>query len=483
MPYQIEFREGTALVLTRILLNGENPFVFENQPLAMTNYGVGYNLAVLPFAALFGNTLSLHRAVTFAFVLLSAFVCAAAVYREQKEVSSALACAAFVAVSLAAHGGIGAFPSAMGTYLFLAAILLPALRSFDRPGLAASAALSLLAFYTKPYFVLAFGVVTAYLFLFVSKKKAVFYGGGFLLAILPSLFAARAAFPLYFINTVAGNISNAYRSFGHLARQLNQLFLYFYPSLLLAVFALTDDLRSVAQSSAPGKTEKWFNASDWKRPFLPRPMNYIFFSFVCSLLAFLLILGSHMGTYMNYAYQLLTPLFFCWLFQRLNLEHKFRTAMILLALFNLFAWESKELNPLMLRQNDSREWAELYDYVRSSRNILNAPLVASEIVELGLIPVDAGQSLVYYNVQPYPDFYLIGPPYSDWELDGFRYTRLLDRSVERKDFDLVMTVKEKATFFHVKRLPQYYSVVAELKVDMPQTSQTWTVLLWKPIAE
>ncbi len=121
--------------------------------------------------------------------------------------------------------------------------------------------------------------------------------------------------------------------------------------------------------------------------------------------------------------------------------------------------------------------------MRSSRNILNAPLVASEIVELGLIPVDAGQSLVYYNVQPYPDFYLIGPPYSDWELDGFRYTRLLDRSVERKDFDLVMTVKEKATFFHVKRLPQYYSVVAELKVDMPQTSQTWTVLLWKPIAE
>ena len=50
MPYQIEFREGTALVLTRILLNGENPFVFGNQPLAMTNYGVGYNLAVLPFA-------------------------------------------------------------------------------------------------------------------------------------------------------------------------------------------------------------------------------------------------------------------------------------------------------------------------------------------------------------------------------------------------------------------------------------------------
>lgn len=481
MPYQIEMREGTALVTTRILLNGENPFSFENQPLAMTNYGIGYNLVVLPFAALFGNTLLIHRAVTFAFILLSAFLCAVVVYRKNRDVSAALACAAFVIVSLAAHGGVGAFPSAMGTYLFLAAILIPYLRSFDFAGLLASAALCLLAFYTKPYFVLAFGIVAAYLFLFVSKKGASIYSAGFLLSLSLSLFVARAVFPLYFINTVVGNMSNTYRSFGHLVLQLRQLFFYFYPTLILALFVLGIGFWMRDRSSTGAG---WLlNLSGWQRPLIVRPANYLLFSFACSLLAFLLILGSHMGTYMNYAYQLLVPLFFCWLFHGLNPGRKFRPVVVLLVLFNLFLWEPAVLNPLMLEQKNSREWAELYDYVRDSKNVLNAPLITSELVELGLIPVDAGQSLVYYNVKPYPDFYLIGPSYSDWEADGYLYTRLLDRSIEKKRFDLVVTTKEKAVFFHVKRLPDYYSVAAELVVKMPQTGQTWTVLLWKPLAE
>lgn len=481
MPYQIEMREGTALVTTRILLNGENPFSFENQPLAMTNYGIGYNLVVLPFAALFGNTLLIHRAVTFAFILLSAFLCTVVVYRKYRDISAALACAAFVIVSLAAHGGVGAFPSAMGTYLFLAAILLPYLRSFDFAGLFASAALCLLAFFAKAYFVLAFGIVAAYLFLFVSKKGALIYSVGFLLFLSLSLFAVRAVFPLYFINTVVGNMSNTYRSFGHLLLQLRQLFLYFYPTLILALFVLGVGfwMRDQSSTGAGGL----LNLSGWQRPLIVRPANYLLFSFACSLLAFLLILGSHMGAYMNYAYQLLVPLFFCWFFHEMNPSRKFRPVVVLLVLFNLFLWEPVVLDPLMLEQKNSPEWAELYDHVRASKNVLNAPLVASELVELGLIPIDAGQSLVYYNVEPYPDLYLIGPPYSDWETDGYLYTRLIDRSIERKKFDLVVTTKEKAVFFHVKRLPEYYSVDAELVVKMPQTGQTWTVLLWKPQAE
>jgi hypothetical protein len=141
------------------------------------------------------------------------------------------------------------------------------------------------------------------------------------------------------------------------------------------------------------------------------------------------------------------------------------------------------LDPAMLEQKNSKEWAELDSYVRNSKNVLNSPLVTSQLVELGLIPIDAGQSLVYYNVKPYPDFYLIGPPYSDWELDGYRYTKLLDRSIEKQNFDLVITTEEKATFFHVKRLPEYYSVVDELVINLPQTEQTWTVVLWKPLSK
>src|SRR5688572_21765724 len=57
IPYQIEYREGAAQVMTHILLIGGNPFSSEFQPLAMNNYGIGYYLFALPFAKLFGNTL------------------------------------------------------------------------------------------------------------------------------------------------------------------------------------------------------------------------------------------------------------------------------------------------------------------------------------------------------------------------------------------------------------------------------------------
>ena len=480
MPYQIELREGTALVTTRILLSGGNPFSFENQPLAMTNYGIGYNLAVLPFARFFGNTLLVHRVVTFAFILLSAFVCAAIVYKKQKDISLSFACGAFVIIALTANGGIGAYPSSLGTYLFLMAVLVPYVRSFGKFGLLASVLFSLLAFYTKPYFVLTFGIVAAHLFLFVSKRKAVLYGFSFFVPLLLSLFVVRAVFPLYFIDTIIGNIYNTYTSFGHLVQQLKQLLLYFYPVLVLTLFMVAKGISGLRIVNVIGK---WLDVSSWDQPFITRSMNYLFFSFACSLLAFLLILGPHMGTYMNYAYQLLLPLFFCWFFQRIDLNHKFRLVAALLILFNLFLWEFRVLGPAMLEQKNSKEWAELDGYVRNSKNVLNSPLVTSQLVQLGLTPVDAGQSLVYYNVKSYPDFYLIGPPYSEWEVDGYRYTKLIDRSIEKQNFDLVITTEEKATFFHVKRLPEFYSVVDELVINLPQTGQTWTVVLWKPLVK
>src|SRR5688500_1969308 len=63
IPSQIEYRQSAAQVMTQILLIGAHPCSLEYQPLAMNNYGVGYNLFVLPFAKMFGNTLWVHRGI------------------------------------------------------------------------------------------------------------------------------------------------------------------------------------------------------------------------------------------------------------------------------------------------------------------------------------------------------------------------------------------------------------------------------------
>ena len=148
-PYQIELREGASLVMTQSLLNGRNPFSLESHPLGMNNYGLGYSSAVWPFALLFGNTLLVHRSITLVFILATCLLVAGTVYRFQRNLVYGIACSAFIMVGLMGRGGIGAFPSAMGVFLFLAAALIPFNRSFDYPSLLASIFLSLMAFYTS----------------------------------------------------------------------------------------------------------------------------------------------------------------------------------------------------------------------------------------------------------------------------------------------------------------------------------------------
>src|SRR5688572_20043628 len=232
IPYPIELREGAAQVMTGFLLSRNNPFVLENQPLAMNNYGLGYNMVVAPFAVLFGNTLSVHRSITFTFILLSSLAGFTVIQKIKGDVAPASACAAFIIIGLIARGGIGAFPSAMGTFLFLMTLVIPFLKGFNHTSLMFSILFSIAAFYTKAYFILGFGIVASYLFLFVSKKSGLFYSSLFLILFAASFFVVRLVFPLYFINTVVGNASNADRSFEHLLSQLKQLFIYFFPVLL-----------------------------------------------------------------------------------------------------------------------------------------------------------------------------------------------------------------------------------------------------------
>lgn len=477
IPYPIEFREGAAQVMTEFLMNRSNPFRLENQPLAMNNYGLGYNLVVTPFAFLLGNTLSVHRSVTFIFILLSGLVGYIAIYRIRGDVASALACAAFILLGLIAGGGIGAFPSAMGTFLFMVAVVFPFLRSFDRLSLIISVLSSIAAFYTKAYFVLGFGIVVSYLFLFRSKRTALLYGLTFLLLFISSLFAARLAFPLYFVNTIIGNISNTERSSAHLFSQLRQLLIYFFPVLVCSVFPLLFERDRPSQRA--GLT---LNVPDWKQPLRNASPGYFFYAFICALLAFILFLGPHIGNYLRYAYQLVVPVFFCWFFLKLNLQMNIGILIATGILFNLFFWGESSLSPQLLEQKDSKEWASLYSYVRSSSNLLNSPVVTSAMIELGLNPLDSGQTSYFYAVEPYPGIPLLGPSYDSFQTDGFKYVKFIDSSIKKQTFDLVITTREKSTFYHVKLLETFYTPVMEIRVDMPQSEQQWTVLLWKPLS-
>ncbi|HVN15364.1 MAG TPA: hypothetical protein VMT73_06455 [Anaerolineales bacterium] len=485
-PYPIEYREGVSQVMAQIFLKGGNPFTLEYQPLAMNNYGIVYDLVVYPFAALFGNTLAVHRSVTFLFLLSTFLLIFKRVSKDNKDLYFTLACSTIILISLTGRDGLGAFPSAAGVFLFLAATLIPFDRSFDDRGLLISALIGVIAYYTKPYFVLSFGIVASYVFLFISKKKGLLYTLVFALIFGVFYFFIRQVFSLYFIDTFLGNIVNATRSLGHLYAQLIELAKEFFPVIVLAfgfLFLRVNNLKSahVSEESRP-----LVNILSFDQPWFSIQFDYYFYFLLCSTLAFVFVLGLHIGANMLYAYQLMVPPFCLWLFQKINPGTRLGLISIPLILLNFVLLVFVLLNPNFLSEKNSQEWARLYNYVNDSTHILNSPVITSAIVERGTLPVDSGQTEYYYRFDPYPHDKFLGPDYDIIKSNGRKYKDGIIDSVKNVKYDKVILSKGELLSdwkyaFVYGDLIQHYQLTDTFAVDMPQVDQKWTVEVWEPI--
>jgi hypothetical protein len=482
IPYQIAYREGAAQVMTQILLKGGNPFSLEYQPLGMNNYGVGYNLIALPLAKLFGNTLMVHRGISLFFLLASLFLVARTVFVLKKDTLISILCGIFIVVALAGRGGLGAFPSAMGAFLFLSVILIPFIYSFRYPSLLASALLSVMAYYTKPYFVICFLVVAVYTIVFISKTKGIIYSLFFLSAFGLLFLGVRYSFELYFIDTFIGNLSNANRSLSHLRDQLLEIFAEFFPSIILGVsllflqgskFSLKKLLRTNFRSR--------LNFVHLHVPLLNSPINYFAFTFIFCFSSFILVLGLHTGNYMTYAYQIVLPPFILWLFQKLNSISKFSIISLCLLFSNVLILDNILLNPSFLRQKDSVAWSNLYNYIKDSRQVVNCPAVVSALIDIGILPIDSGQTEYYYYIKPYPDNILFGPDYETVKRQGIIYRRSIRNAISKGKFDKIILTEGYGNLISFDVVSQYYVKVETIAIDMPQTYQTWVIGLWEPI--
>ena len=433
IPYPIEYREGVAQVMTQIMLKGGNPFSLEYQPLGMNNYGIVYNLVVYPFAVLFGNTLAVYRVVTFFFLLFIFLLTLKIIFKENNDLYFALAGSTIIVIALSGRGGLGAFPSAMGTFLFLAAVLIPFNCSFDPAGLLISALLSVLAYYTKPYFMLSFGIVASYLFLFVSKKRSLLYAAAFAFMFAIFYLIAWHFFQFYFLDTFLDNVFLATGALRHTYIQLVELVDEFYPVIILVMMVIFLDMIRGKSERPFKKTLLQFNILIFDQSLVSTPLNYFAYFLICSTLTFIFVLGPHGGAYMTYSYQIVIPPLCIWLFQKLNHPTRLELISIPLILFNIILLSTTLLNPLFLNQKVSLKWAKLYSYVDNSTRILNSPVIASAMIDHGMLPVDSGQTGFFYTIGPYPQNRFLGPDYSMVESDGQGYIESIDNSLKTRN--------------------------------------------------
>ncbi|MFN8401134.1 MAG: hypothetical protein U0X74_14050 [Anaerolineales bacterium] len=478
IPHQITYLEGTASVHTWFYLRGMNPFSLENQPLGITLYGFMYNLMVFPFAVWFGNTLMVHRAVNLVFIVLASVIYYFVAFKERKNHLIALACSAFVMTSLAGVqglGGISAYPAPTGTFFFVAAIFIPFLFSFDTKSLILSIFLALAGFYTKPYFILSFGIVASYVFLFVSPKKGLIYGISFIITLLISILVVKNIFPLYFVGTIWANVSQTTRSLEHLLFQLNSLLNTF--SFLIIIIIMTFIADGIKGNSI--KKSYKINISKWNAPLLGYSLNYIVFAFGITLLAFVTILGWHAPNPLGYAYQLVAPLFICLAFSELIQENKTNLVTALLVIINLFTWQSSIMSPRYLQERSTKEWNKLLGYLNGVDSFVHPPIMVTDIMSLGYAPMDSGQTIIFYTIFPYPDTILTDIPYETIRRDGYGYNTGINRRIEKRQYDVIIIQKDKAQFFDAWALEQNYNIVDEINIEL-NMGGVQTFQVWKP---
>ncbi len=155
-----------------------NSWKLENNPIYLNVYGFVYNLVLLPFAWLLGNKVWIYRLGSFLAIIGQMVLIARVLRKFGIRWMLTAASLEFLWLGQIYYTTPLARPDALGQFLFLAAILIPWQQNFSKKSLILSAACGWLGFFTKPYFILGSGLVAAYLFLFVSKKKGLLYSLG-----------------------------------------------------------------------------------------------------------------------------------------------------------------------------------------------------------------------------------------------------------------------------------------------------------------
>ncbi|MCB9144825.1 MAG: hypothetical protein H6635_05605 [Anaerolineales bacterium] len=476
IPYEIGLREGAPQVLTGLLLEGKNPYVFENNPLAYNTYGILHNFVMVPFAFVLGNTLHIHRWVSFLFILLSTSVGAWVIFHRRGSISLSMIGAAFFMIGFIGLGGIGSGPTTLGTFLFLSTLYIPYLRSFDNKSLIFSAFLALLALHTKAYNVLAWGIAVSYIFLFVSKKKGMQYALYFLGFFLVTFPIFRLFFPLYLVNVFGGNMSNTFRSLEHLLEQLKWLTIYFSPILLLTLFAFGNSFIKSLPQPIRGK----INIAAFDKPLLEISFDYFLYAPIVAITAFVIVLGSHVGNYLSYTYEMVVSTFLIWFFTNYDTKKTFGFLTSMLIVANLFAWQYATLNPKMLDIQSSFAWEKLYKSIDPSKKILNSPVFTSRAVELGIPVVDSGRSIYFYTMKPFPENLLLGPSYEEYLQTGEEYARSINAAITNKEYDMIYVTKEMDVFYDLGLVQANYEMTDQFIVYMDATNQKWVIQLWEP---
>ena len=500
-PYPLESFEGAMLLTTKMLLNGENPYALKNMPVAINVYGINYHLLVYPFARLWGSTFLVHRAVSAILILLSCILFFVILRRHRIDTLYSVSATLVWYASLLYRYTAVAKPDGLGIFLFLLSVFIMYLMQNSTWSLLVSVVLGVLAFYTKPYFGLSIPYVATYLFLFVSKKKAVIYAALSFVLLSTTAFYVNRVFETYFVNTFFNHINVATNDLGQLFLQLQFFALYFSGIILIFLvycsLVVLDKVQNGASQELGFGTimqelVKRIDVIHYDNPLFEIAFLFPLYCLILSFLIFYFKLGRHVGNIMTYAYHLITPFFLIFVFglldvplkstslakRRENYNYVLLLPGILISLYFLFSSASYLKD--VPEWTDIADWRRIEQITRSYKNIMNSQVLVSLLLDQNKSVYDTGQT-EFFQYSHYPSGLLDGWLLSNANISRqwAEYESSIKQSVRQHEFDaIIITRREQRPY--LEELQDYYFVADKVGVCMFHSAQCALLEIWEP---
>lgn len=444
--FPLDYNENGMLVITSTIAQVDNPFSIQSQPARISVYPVLYNIVVAPLSNVLGNTLELHRLIVGFFILGCCAICFYLCRKESATLTESLLAAVLIYAGLLYYSTPIASPNALGLFLFLAAIAIPAVCGFSSRSLAASLVLGIAAFYTKQYFIAALGYVALHTFLTVSKKRAIVFGFLSLAVFILSLALVQYTSPYYLENTVfAVQSITATVSRNEVAlSQLRQFLQPNYPLLIILVIAGTYGLfvRLSGQAGASRKPETakkekgaLINLFDLDQPLQTQKLSYLWVCCVCSVVVIVLFIGKNPGNHLTYFFQLISPFLVIGVCALVSKMPRWRwpfRILILLTVYNCYALLPKDFSA------DDKNWITVRNEIAQAEDVYASTLVLGEVIKHGGQVYLNGHTRYFPFGKNKPEFLVKAEPEHTVAVVWNRHVDRIQTKIRNQEFDLVL---------------------------------------------
>lgn len=398
-PYQLEFREGASLQTTNTLLKGENPFALENQPLNTNVYGILYSIICYPFAKFFGATLFVHRSVSALFIFLSCFIFF--LFAKKRKVNNII----IISTVLIFYASLLYFvtpltrPDSLGLFLFITAFYITFKNNYSYKSLALATIIGILVFFTKTFFLLIFPYLFLYTFIFISKKRGIYFALLSFISLIIIVLISDKISKTYIANTFFNHMANFQYRVEYARSQIfffikSYSFIFLLSIISLSIFLIKNSFKIKQFLFNIFFTKYIINKLNFLKinnPVYADKPDFALFFLILSVIIFYKKIGGHDGAWITYLYQIVSPFLLLVLLDFLRLKYISLIPFVVAALLNLFLLY-KYVLPKYDFNSYSKRWVEISNCIKPNNNILNSPGVLSIMLANHKIIYDSGQT-------------------------------------------------------------------------------------------